>query len=75
MFIKKDRKNNKTYTAYHLVESFRTEKGPRQRTILYLGADIDLSEGELKLLGECIEGIISGNLPLLRTYANFSDSR
>lgn len=69
MFIKKavkiDHKTNKKYTAYHLVESFRTENGPRQRTILYLGADINLSEGDLKLLAERIEGLISGESPLI----------
>ncbi len=69
MFIKKavkiDHKSNKKYTAYHLVESVRTKNGPRQRTILYLGADIDLSEGDLKLLAERIEGMISGESPLI----------
>ena len=49
MFIKKalktDPKTGKTYSAYHLVESVRTEKGPRQRTLLYMGAEVDLPEG------------------------------
>lgn len=40
MFIKKtlktDSKNGKTYSAYHLVESVRTEKGPRQRILLFM---------------------------------------
>jgi len=39
MFIKKtiktDPKTRKAYVAFHLVESIRTEKGPRQRTLLY----------------------------------------
>lgn len=69
MFIKKalkvDPKNGKTYHAYHLVESVRTEKGPRQRTLLYMGADIGLSEGEHKLLAQCIEGIVAGEPSLL----------
>lgn len=68
MFIKKtlktDPKNGKTYSAYHLVESVRTEKGPRQRTLLYMGSEIALSEGEHKLLAQCIEGIIVGEQPL-----------
>ena len=68
MFIKKtlkiDRKSGKTYLAYHLVESIRTEKGPRQRTLLYMGSQIELPEGEHKLLAERIEGIINGQQPL-----------
>jgi len=63
MFIKKtlktDSKNGKVYCAYHLVESVRTEKGPRQRTLLYMGSEIDLPEGEHKLLAQCIGEIIS----------------
>ena len=64
MFIKKTLKTHpksgKTYSAYHLVESVRTEKGPRQRTLLYMGSEIELSEGDYKLLAERIEGIIAG---------------
>lgn len=69
MFIKKtlktDRKSGKAYSAYHLVESTRTAKGPRQRTLLYLGSQIALSEGDHKLLAQRIEEIITGNQPLL----------
>jgi transposase len=68
MFIKKtlktDSKSGKTYSAYHLVESVRTEKGPRQRTLLYMGSEIELPEGEHKLLAQCVEGIIVGEQPL-----------
>ncbi len=69
MFLKKtlktDSKSGKTYSAYHLVESVRTQKGPRQRTLLYMGSEIKLPEGEHKLLAQCIEGIILGENPLL----------
>jgi len=69
MFIKKatktDLKSGKLYSAYHLVESFRTEKGPRQRILLYMGSEIDLPEGEHKLLAQRIEDIISGQNPLI----------
>ena len=69
MFIKKtlktDPKSGKSYSAYHLVESVRTEKGPRQRTLLYMGSEIELPEGEHKLLAQRIEGIIAGEHPLL----------
>lgn len=64
MFIKKalkiDPKTGKSYLSYHLVESVRTEKGPRQRALLYMGAQIDLPEGEHKLLAQRIEDIITG---------------
>jgi transposase len=69
MFIKKtlktDPKSGKTYSAYHLVESVRTEKGPRQRTLLYMGAEIDLPEGDHKLLAQRIEDIITGQQSLV----------
>jgi len=69
MFIKKtlkrDSKSGKTYFSYHLVESTRTEKGPRQHTLLYMGSEIELPEGEHKLLAQRIEGIIVGEQPLL----------
>jgi transposase len=69
MFIKKtlktDRKSGKEYFAYHLVESTRTAKGPRQRTLLYMGSQIALPEGDHKLLAQRIEEIITGNSPLL----------
>ena len=71
MFIKKstktDLKTGKKYFAYHLVESVRTEKGPRQRTLLYMGPHIDLPEGDHQLLAQRIEGIIK-NHPLLLPY-------
>jgi transposase len=68
MFIKKtlktDYKSGKTYSAYHLVESFRTEKGPRQRTLLYMGSEIALPEGYHKLLAQRIEEIVVGEKSL-----------
>lgn len=68
MFIKKtlkiDRSTGKEYASYYLVESIRTEKGPRQRTLLYMGSEIALPEGEHKLLAQCIAEIISGHRSL-----------
>jgi len=64
MYIKKtskiDRKSGKEYFAYHLIESVRTEKGPRQHILLYMGSQIDLPDGEHKLLAQRIGEIISG---------------
>lgn len=64
MFIKKttktDRKTGKTYCAHHLVESVRTAKGPRQRILLYMGADIGLPEIEHAQLAQCISELLTG---------------
>ena len=69
MFIKKalktDPKSGKSYFSYHLVESIRTDKGPRQRTLLYMGSHIDLPEADHKQLAERIGDIISGQLTIL----------
>lgn len=63
--VKKDPLSGKSYVAYHLVESTRTDKGPRQRVLLYLGAEIGLAEGEHELLSQRIEEIINGQQSLL----------
>lgn len=74
MFIKrttkKDRITGKTYTAYQLVESVRTERGPRQRIILYMGADIGLPEHEHAQLAQCISDILT-NEQLLIPHAEY----
>jgi len=70
MFIKKttktDRNTGKTYCAYHLVESVRTTKGPRQRILLYMGADIDLPESEHTQLAQCISELLTGTQRLIQ---------
>jgi len=69
MFIRrvshKNRKNRKEYCTYKLVESIRTERGPRQRDVLNLGVNFDLSKEQWKDLANCIEEIITGQLPLI----------
>jgi transposase len=68
MYIKKtlktDFKSQKIYTAFHLVESVRTERGPRQRVLLYMGSEINLPEEQHKILAQCIENLVQGT-PLL----------
>ncbi|RLG29280.1 IS1634 family transposase [Methanosarcinales archaeon] len=63
MFIRavehKDKKNRKKYRTYKLVESVRTERGPRQITVLNLGADFKLPKEHWKELANCIEEIIT----------------
>lgn len=68
MFIRKvfhtDTKNNKVYHTFKLIESVRTERGPRQRMILNLGADFTVPEEKWKDLANRIEEIITGQNPL-----------
>jgi len=63
MFIrrvrKKDPKAGTTYFYHQLVESYRTPKGPRQRTLLNLGK-LDLDSKGLKKLANRIEEILTG---------------
>jgi len=69
MFIRKvhhkNKKNRRQYYTHKLVDSIRTERGPRQRDILNLGVDFDLPKEQWKDLANCIEGIISGQKPLI----------
>ena len=64
MYIRKvthaDKKNHQEYHTYKLVESVRTERGPRQRTLLNLGADFTFPEEKWKDLANRIEEIITG---------------
>jgi len=62
--IKKNKGSSKQFGYLHLVENVRTDKGPRQRLILSLGS-IDIPEEKYKELANCIEGLITGQRPLL----------
>ena len=67
MFIRASTQKKKTqteYTTFKLVESFRTERGPRQRTVLNLGADFALPEGQWKDLANRIEEIVTRQEPI-----------
>lgn len=63
MFIRKTLKTDPTtkkrYYSYQLIESMRTERGPRQVILLNLG-NIELSDEERKLLANRIEAITTG---------------
>jgi len=66
MYIKRVRKSNNSKKAYeylHLVENVRTEKGPRQRLILNLGA-LTLEAEQYKELANCIEAMLTGQKQL-----------
>ena len=67
MFIRasiQKKKTQREYKTFKLVESFRTERGPRQRTVLNLGADFDLPEAQWKDLANRIEEIITRQEPI-----------
>jgi len=63
MFIRKtkktDLKNGQVCFLFQLVESIRTERGPRQNIILNLGTDLELDVVETKILANRIEEIIT----------------
>lgn len=64
MFIRRVSTTNgvtkKKYTYLHLVESVRTEEGPRQRLVLNLGS-LDVDPGDYRVLARRIEEILSGS--------------
>ena len=69
MFIRrvphKNKKNHKEYCTYKLVESIRTERGPRQRDVLNLGVDFHLPREQWKDLANCVEEILTGQKSLI----------
>ena len=73
MFIRKtfktDRKTGRKYYSYQLMESFRTERGPRQRLLLNLGSKLPLKEEERKLLANRIEELQTG----IKSFLDYPD--
>jgi transposase len=67
MFIREIKKHNKHYPkefiSHRLVESIRTPKGPRQRTILNLGT-LELPKEQWKTLANAIEAKLTGQKSL-----------
>ena len=67
MFIKEIKKRNKHYEkeffSHRLVESYRSEKGPRHRTILNLG-ELTIPKEQWKALADTIEAKLSGQQSL-----------
>ena len=77
MYIRKvthiDKKNRRGYHTFKLVESVRTERGPRQRTMLNLGSVFALPEEQWKDLANRIEEIVTGQSPLFIYSAEVED--
>lgn len=67
MFIRavstKDRNTGKVYTTHQLIESVRTERGPRQRVIMYLGT-LTLPKHQWRALAAILEARITGQRSL-----------
>ena len=67
MFIKEIKKHNKHYEkefiSHRLVESYRSEKGPRHRTIVNLG-QLRIPKEQWKALADTIEAKLSGQQSL-----------
>lgn len=68
MFIRrttiKSRKNGKPYYTYRLVESVRTQKGVRQRTLLNLGTEFHYPREKWPEMATRIEEIVHGQRAL-----------
>jgi len=68
MFIRqyrtKNKKNGKVYIKHQLVESYRTEAGPRQRVIMNLGK-LNLPRSDWRRLAFALEGKLSGQETLI----------
>lgn len=62
----KSRKSGAPYFTYRLVESVRTEKGVRQRTVLNLGRHFSLNRESWPDLVQRIEAILSGQRNLFK---------
>ena len=77
MYIRKvthtDKKNRQDYHTFKLVESVRTERGPRQRAILNLGREFTLPEDQWKDLANRIEEIVTGQSPLFIYFAEIEN--
>ena len=73
MFIrakeKKNKNSNKIYYTHKLVESVRTERGPRQRILLNLGT-LDLEQKQWKPLANRIEELLAGQRRLVALEEN-----
>ena len=79
MFIRavssRDRTTGTLYTSHQLVESYRSERGPRQRVVMYLGA-LDLPKTQWRALAAALEAKLTGQAglfevdPSLQTIAD-----
>jgi len=71
MFIREvvKKTNGKEYIQHKLIESYRTNAGPRQKLVLNLGI-LDLPKDKWKILADCIEGKLHNTQTLLSLEAD-----
>ena len=76
MFIREYKTTNKKtateYITHRLVESYKTEKGPRQRIIMHLGT-IDIPKSQWRHLAAILEMRLSGQGTVLEDNEELSD--
>jgi transposase len=79
MFIREYKTKNKklktTYITHRLIESYRTEKGPRQRIVMHLGK-LELPKKRWEELAAILEARLSGQTSFLeedKTIASIAD--
>ena len=76
MFIRenktKNKKTGKTYVKHVLIESYRTEAGPRQRVIMNLG-ELTIPKKDWKKLAFLLENMLSGNQALLEDETSVNE--
>jgi len=68
MFLRRTTQKDELGRKYHtfkLVESFRTERGPRQRDVLNLGSSFSLPRNQWKTLADRVEAIMTGQYSFL----------
>jgi len=70
----KSRKNGEQYYTYRLVESIRTAKGVRQRTLLNLGSNFSCPRDSWPDLAKRIAEIISAQNPLFPPDSDLEDA-
>lgn len=77
MFIRETVTQNKVtktkYKKHVLVESYRTEKGPRQRVVMQLGT-LTLPKSEWKKLAAALEGRLAGQTTLFEDDKSIAEA-
>lgn len=62
-YVTTNKKTGAKYTVHRLVESYRTDKGPRQRIVMHLGT-LSIPKTEWKKLAIALESRLSGQISL-----------
>lgn len=71
--VTRNKKTKTTYSKHQLIESIRTEKGPRQRIVMELGM-LALPKSQWRKLAALLEARLAGQLSLFEDAAELSQS-